>query len=536
MNWGYVHNPPYPFESELSRAKSSEPKWTTLSHNGVMLPPPYQKHNTPVLVSGREVILDQESEEAATFFARWVGSDHMKNPIFLKNFWNDWSKILRGRYGITSLESVDFSRIVDYLEDQRVARLEDTGRKEREAQRTAKYRIAIVDGKEQAVGNFAVDPPGIFMGRGKNPKSGKIKKRLTHQDVTINIGEEAPVPPGNWGAVINDHSVEWLASWLDDITGKTKYVWLKNDSEMKMKGDESKFELARKLKRKISGIRTQIDDLIDSTDEGERQLGTVLHFIDKLSIRVGGEKAADTADTVGATTLKVKNIKLKNDQIVLDFLGKDSVQYKKVFTDVTQIYRNIHQFTRNKNPNDQLFDLVTPAIVNAWLQKHMEGLTAKVFRTFNASMLFQKQLKAIEKKMESYSGSKRTDQFILQYQMANGKVAELCNHQKNVGKNHQDDVQKIKKQISELKKKIKAAKKSEQKEKMRDRVAVLKTKLELKKGNCNISLGTSKASYIDPRITYAFAYRNDLPIEKLFTKTLREKFAWASSVPGEWMF
>lgn len=42
------------------------------------------------------------------------------------------------------------------------------------------------------VGNFRVEPPGLFRGRGDHPKMGKLKARIYPRDITINIGE-APV-------------------------------------------------------------------------------------------------------------------------------------------------------------------------------------------------------------------------------------------------------------------------------------------------------------------------------------------------------
>jgi len=42
-----------------------------------------------------------------------------------------------------------------------------------------------------------------------------------------------------------------------------------------------------------------------------------------------------------------------------------------------------------------------------------------------------------------------------------------------------------------------------------------------------VSLTTSKINYLDPRITVAWAKKVDCPIEKLFSKTIRQKFPWA---------
>ena len=58
----------------------------------------------------------------------------------------------------------------------------------------------------------------------------------------------------------------------------------------------------------------------------------------------------------------------------------------------------------------------------------------------------------------------------------------------------------------------------------------------LQDDNKEVSLGTSKINYMDPRITVAWCKRNEVPIEKVFSKTLRDKFNWAMAVPPEWEF
>jgi hypothetical protein len=46
----------------------------------------------------------------------------------------------------------------------------------------------------------------------------------------------------------------------------------------------------------------------------------------------------------------------------------------------------------------------------------------------------------------------------------------------------------------------------------------------------------SQINYMDPRISVAWCKRNEVPIEKIFSKTLRDKFNWAMAVPPEWEF
>ena len=56
------------------------------------------------------------------------------------------------------------------------------------------------------------------------------------------------------------------------------------------------------------------------------------------------------------------------------------------------MYKNIKIFMENKNGADDLFDRLDTAKLNKHLQNLMEGLTAKVFRTYNASITLQGQL------------------------------------------------------------------------------------------------------------------------------------------------
>ena len=42
----------------------------------------------------------------------------------------------------------------------------------------------------------------------------------------------------------------------------------------------------------------------------------------------------------------------------------------------------------------------------------------------------------------------------------------------------------------------------------------------------NVSLGTSKVNYIDPRITISFMKKHEIEIDKLFTTALQDKFTW----------
>jgi DNA topoisomerase IB len=72
-------------------------KWTTLEHNGVLFPPPYEPlpENIKMKYDGKEVTLPPEAEEVAGFFAALIEAEHGKNPVFQENFFSDWLEVLK---------------------------------------------------------------------------------------------------------------------------------------------------------------------------------------------------------------------------------------------------------------------------------------------------------------------------------------------------------------------------------------------------------------------------------------------------------
>jgi DNA topoisomerase I len=73
-------------------------------------------------------------------------------------------------------------------------------------------------------------------------------------------------------------------------------------------------------------------------------------------------------------------------------------------------------------------------------------------------------------------------------------------------------------------------------EKWGDDIRKLEVDINNRDENKEVALGTSKINYMDPRISVAWCKRNEVPIDKVFAKTLRDKFNWAMAVPPDWKF
>nr|QFG74335.1 MAG: DNA topoisomerase I-like protein [Megaviridae environmental sample] len=510
----------------------------TFRHNGPYFPPLYQKHNIPVLINGQQVVLSELAEEYITLYANYLNTDYIKKPKFNKNFLNDFNKVLPDNLKMNSMDEIqldDIKNHIDKLKEKKknMSKEEKNKVKEYNSEIEKPFKFCIIDGAQQKVGNYKIEPPGIFLGRGEHPKLGKIKKRILPEDVTLNLDKNAPIPipnvGGNWKKVIELKDGIWLASWTDNISKKSKYVFTSMESIFKSKSDEEKFDLARKLKTKIKYIRgTYLNDL-NSSVLVNRQLATALYLIDNLALRVGGKKnTKEKADTVGVTSLRVEHISfLENNVIKLDFLGKDSIKFCKKVQVSPDVFRNLKEFVNEKIKKNQLFDKISASNLNDYLNNFMKGLTAKVWRTYNASNLFQKELNKLNpEKLENLDESEKIKFLITFFNQANTAVALLCNHQKNVSTNFSKQIENIDEKIKKLKKTKKKSKK-EKLQKIKNKIELLKIQKEAKSKMKNVSLGTSKNNYIDPRIIFAFIKKYDIPEDKLFTKTLLSRFEWA---------
>lgn len=174
-------------------------------------------------------------------------------------------------------------------------------------------------------------------------------------------------------------------------------------------------------------------------DGDDRQLGCAMWLIDILALRVGGEKGEDEADTVGCCSLRSEHLTFNPEkdsfEMELEFLGKDSMLYKQTinfaqYGDLGKlVHKRLKAFCANKQPDEQVFDNVDPPLLNKHLTSLMKGLTAKVFRTFNASITLEKELP----EASSVVGLSTSEKLAL-YNAANRQVAILCNHQKTVSK------------------------------------------------------------------------------------------------------
>lgn len=540
-------------------------KWNTLEHNGIAFPPEYQPRGISITIGSERLMLNREQEELVHAWARKKDTHYVQDPVFQSNFLNDFKKLLPEKFqNINSITDLNFSEAYKLVEQEKAIKEAEIERirilpseekkkvyyskkVEREALKSI-YGKAIVDGIEVDIANWLVEPPGLFMGRGQHPMRGKWKPRVRPQDVTLNLGENATVPEGTWQNIVHDHSSIWLATWMEKLTGKRKYVWLHDSSALSQSNDKEKYDRAEKLERHIDKVENEIiNRMLNVRDIHQKKIATVSYLIFKLAMRVGDEKDPEEADTVGASTLRAEHIKFPHDNnkqfIEFNFLGKDSVPWQKTVEvnseDTQGLYNNLQLFMKDKQSGSHIFDGITSNNVNAFLRsidpKNLPGLTGKVFRTYIATKILKEALARPPIKVDKNSSETRK---IYVAKTANLKAAITCNHQKSIDpknpaskkavKTFEESTKRKQEAIERLKADIASKKwKTEiQKNKLEERLEKIETQLKLQQETRDYNLGTSLRNYIDPRVMKAWLTYVDLDWKKIYSATLRRKFRW----------
>jgi DNA topoisomerase I len=540
-------------------------KWNTLEHKGIAFPPEYQPRGISITICGERLMLNPDQEELVHAWAKKKDTHYVQDPVFQSNFLNDFKKLLPEKFqNINSIKEVNFSEAYKLVEEEKKIKeaeieririlpseekrkLYSSKKAEREKLRSI-YGKAIVDGIEVDIANWLVEPPGLFMGRGQHPLRGKWKPRIRPQDVSLNLGENAPVPEGTWQNIVHDHSSTWLATWMEKLTGKRKYVWLHDSSALRQNNDREKYEKAKKLERHIDKVQKEITNrMLKTRDINEKKIATVCYLIFKLAMRVGDEKDPEEADTVGASTLRVEHIKFpqnNNKQFIeFNFLGKDSVPWQKTVEvnseDTRGLYNNLKLFMDGKQSGSHIFDGITSSKVNAFLRsidpKNLPGLTGKVFRTYIATKTLKEAL-ASPPIMVDNNSSETLKIYVAK--TANLKAAITCNHKKGIDPKNpaskkalekfEESMKSKKEAIERLKADIAAKrwKTKIQKKRFEERLEKIEIQLKLQKETRDYNLGTSLRNYIDPRVMKAWLTYVDLDWKKVYTATLRLKFRW----------
>ena len=78
----------------------------------------------------------------------------------------------------------------EYFESEKAKKKALTSAQKKEIKKAkddaeADYTTCLLDGRKEKIGNFRVEPPGLFRGRGDHPKKGALKVSSSSSHASI---------------------------------------------------------------------------------------------------------------------------------------------------------------------------------------------------------------------------------------------------------------------------------------------------------------------------------------------------------------
>ncbi len=530
-------------------------KYKTLEHNGPCFPQEYE----PKGFQFQDEVLSPLAEEMLWAMASHFRTDKWSNKTFTKNFYKDLKPNLTQKQQQVSFDSSLYWELLVKMEEQKEQEKADKKVynkdhsaliKEQKEKQKDDFGFALIDGVKSPITTYCVESPRIFVSRNKHPHMGRWIKRVTAEDITINCSSNPPSPPKGhkWGAIEQNTSTVMTYYYEVPVINVRKFGMISQTSEYGAGKNEAKFDQAKKLVENWSKVEKYINDNLKNTNEAIRQAAMISYIVKETGIRIGDDTKATSKDydnnIVGASTLRKKNVFLTQTQsstrIDLSFIGKDSVPFKGSFEISQDAYKVLSDLYFGKKDDDFIFDKANNQSVNDFLGECLPGLTARNFRTAYASALLAEALRDLKiTKGEAKASVKcKLDEVQL-------IIAKKLNHQRNIGKNQKESLNKamdkfadqrkeLEAKFEELTKKWKAeenkekkAKLNERKNKLKERLELLKMKKDLKKNTAGSAINTSKTNYSDCRILISFCKENDLDLSVVYPKTMQAKFEWA---------
>ena len=241
------------------------------------------------------------------------------------------------------------------------------------------------------------------------------------------------VPPGYHDVLLaDDPKSPILAIGLDD-RNRSQYVY---NPKITKKNSDLKYENVVALGKQIGKIRTDIRRILlalrkqpfNSWEQPRAMIAIIVYLLDVCSFRVGNLKYAVDNGTYGCSTLCRKHVKLdvKGGCVLFKFIGKKGVVNEGICKDPV-FYAIMKKLLANRKgylfiTEESNNEPISSDEIQKFLQTYDEGITPKMFRTWNANYHF------IEKLRKDLANNNIT----LDDKKTRGKyVNECCDHVSN---------------------------------------------------------------------------------------------------------
>jgi DNA topoisomerase-1 len=201
------------------------------------------------------------------------------------------------------------------------------------------------------------------------------------------------IPPGWQDVWISADPLGHIQATGVDTQGRTQYLYHELWREQR---DAQKFAHMLRFAAALPALRTAaMRDLSGRRLDRERVAAGAVRLIDLGLFRIGGEKYAELDHHYGATTLQKRDVRVRRDGIVFDYIAKEGKRRTITVADEA-IRPTVGALIRSGNNLSSLFcfqdgDSWRPLRahhVSSYIAANAGGhFTAKEFRTWNATVL-----------------------------------------------------------------------------------------------------------------------------------------------------
>jgi DNA topoisomerase I len=246
-------------------------------------------------------------------------------------------------------------------------------------------------------------------------------RRVTNASELVRIRKLA-LPPAWRDVWICSHRNGHLQATGFDARGRKQYRY---DTRWRAARDEAKYHELLDFAAKLPRLRKRLSQDIASPGlTRDKVLATVVSLMAQTGVRVGNDRYTAENGSFGLTTLRDRHAKIESHKVEFVFRGKGGKPYRATIRDprLARIVRRCRDI-----PGQRLFQYVAAngahqfigsGDVNQYLRSIVGvGFTAKTFRTWIASVLALRELRAVDA-AESLTKRKR------QLNVALGNVAE----------------------------------------------------------------------------------------------------------------
>jgi DNA topoisomerase-1 len=176
-----------------------------------------------------------------------------------------------------------------------------------------------------------------------------------------------------------------------DKKGRTQYLY---HSRFRQQREEAKFRRVVEFGEALPALRRRVRaDLKKDELDRQRVLASMVRLIDQGFFRIGNDKSAEAESTFGLSTIRPTHVKVENDVIAFDYVGKwRKKQHRAVEdSDVAEVVAalkkikgvELFKFLQNGRVVD-----VKDRHVNDYIQSIIgTDFTAKDFRTWAGTLL-----------------------------------------------------------------------------------------------------------------------------------------------------